>query len=43
MTDSQEGHVFMLAFDGKSITEVARTQLTGEDGKILAAATAVWL
>ncbi|KAI4748645.1 Muconate cycloisomerase 1 [Aureobasidium sp. EXF-12298] len=43
MTDSQEGYVFMLAFDGKRITEVARTQLTGDDGKTLAAATAVWL
>jgi carboxy-cis,cis-muconate cyclase len=43
MTDSQEGYVFMLAFDGNKITEVARTQLIGEDGKALAAATAVWL
>jgi carboxy-cis,cis-muconate cyclase len=43
MTDSQEGYVFMLAFDGEKITEVARTQLIGEDGKTLAAATAVWL
>jgi carboxy-cis,cis-muconate cyclase len=43
MTDSQEGYVFVLAFDGKEITEVARTQLVGEDGKSLAAATAVWL
>ncbi|KAI4727239.1 Muconate cycloisomerase 1 [Aureobasidium sp. EXF-10728] len=43
MTDSQEGYVFILAFDGKKIMEVARTQLVGEDGKTLAAATAVWL
>ncbi|CAD0109529.1 unnamed protein product [Aureobasidium uvarum] len=43
MTDSQEGYVFILAFDGKKITEVARTQLLGEDGMTLAAATAVWL
>ncbi|KAG9944157.1 Muconate cycloisomerase 1, partial [Aureobasidium melanogenum] len=43
MTDSQEGYVFMLAFDGKKIKEIARTQLLGEDGKSLAAATAVWL
>jgi carboxy-cis,cis-muconate cyclase len=43
MTDSQEGFVFILAFDGKRMTEVARTQLVGEDGKSLAAATAVWL
>jgi carboxy-cis,cis-muconate cyclase len=43
MTDSQEGYVFVLAFDGKKITEVARTQLVGDDGKPLAAATAVWL
>ncbi|KAI4717064.1 Muconate cycloisomerase 1 [Aureobasidium sp. EXF-10727] len=43
MTDSQEGYVFILAFDGKKIMEVARTQLVGKDGKTLAAATAVWL
>ncbi|KAH0354527.1 Muconate cycloisomerase 1, partial [Aureobasidium melanogenum] len=43
MTDSQEGYVFMLAFDGKKIREIARTQLLGEDGNTLAAATAVWL
>lgn len=43
MTDSQEGFVFVLAFDGNKIVEVARRQLVGEDGKTLAAATAVWL
>ena len=43
MTDSQEGFVFILSFDGSKISEVARTQLRGEDGKNLAAATAVWL
>ncbi|KAI5203888.1 Muconate cycloisomerase 1 [Aureobasidium subglaciale] len=43
MTDSEEGYVFVLAFDGSKIKEVARKQLVGEDGKTLAAATAVWL
>ncbi|KAI5253089.1 Muconate cycloisomerase 1 [Aureobasidium subglaciale] len=43
LTDSEEGYVFVLSFDGSKITEVARTQLVDEDGKTLAAATAVWL
>jgi carboxy-cis,cis-muconate cyclase len=43
VTDSQEGYVFMLAFDGRKIKEVARRQLIDDDGKSLAAATAVWL
>lgn len=43
MTDSEEGLVFVLSFDGKQIREVARTQLVGDNGKPLAAATAVWL
>lgn len=44
MTDSQEGWVFMLSFDGKVIKEVARVNLGKTDkGDIVQAATAVWL
>lgn len=43
LTDSAEGYVFVLGFDGKKFHEAARVQLKGEDGKTLAAATAVWL
>ncbi|GAA5893202.1 lactonase family protein [Sporobolomyces salmoneus] len=44
LTDSEEGLVFILAFDGKKITEVARTKLEyGGDQKVVGAATAVWL
>ncbi|KAF1344916.1 muconate cycloisomerase I, MLE [Delphinella strobiligena] len=43
LTDSQEGYVFVLGFDGKRFHEAARTQLFGDDGKPLASATAVWL
>jgi len=43
LTDSQEGYVFILSFDGARFKEAARTQLIGEDGKPLASATAVWL
>ncbi|GAA6046442.1 hypothetical protein JCM3770_004926 [Rhodotorula araucariae] len=39
LTDSEEGLVMVLAWDGKEITEVARTQLPRGAG----AATAVWL
>jgi carboxy-cis,cis-muconate cyclase len=44
MTDSQEGWVFILSFDGESITEVTRLNLgkTDED-EVVGAATAVWL
>ncbi len=44
MTDTEEGWVFMLSFDGKEIKEVARLSLgKKEDGKVIQAATAVWL
>lgn len=44
MTDSQEGWVFMLGFDGKKIEEVARVNLgKTEKGGVVQAATAVWL
>jgi carboxy-cis,cis-muconate cyclase len=44
LTDSQEGWVFMLGFDGKVITEVARLNLGKTDeGGVVQAATAVWL
>lgn len=43
LTDSQEGWVFVLAFDGVEIGLVGRVRLVGEGGKGLAAATAVWL
>lgn len=38
LTDSEEGYVFVLVFDGKQVNEVARLMLP--EGK---AATAVWL
>ncbi|KAK3058617.1 hypothetical protein LTR09_000182 [Extremus antarcticus] len=44
MTDSQEGWVFMLSFDGKEIREVARLNMgKTDDGKVVGCATAVWL
>jgi len=44
MTDSEEGWVFMLAFDGKEVREVARLNLgKTEEGEVVKAATAVWL
>lgn len=43
LTDSQEGFVFILSFDGKKLREVARLQLKTETGDIAGAATAVWL
>lgn len=39
LTDSEEGFVFVLSWDGKKITEVARVNLGDGEG----AATAVWL
>lgn len=39
LTDSEEGFVFVLSWDGKKIAEVARVQLGEGEG----AATAVWL
>ncbi|KAK3702222.1 hypothetical protein LTR37_015054 [Vermiconidia calcicola] len=44
MTDSEEGWVFMLSFDGNEISEVARLNLgKTDDGGVVGAATAVWL
>ena len=45
LTDSQEGWVFMLSFNGKNIAEVARVKLTDERDErlVVKAATAVWL
>ncbi|QIX01015.1 hypothetical protein AMS68_006532 [Peltaster fructicola] len=44
MTDSEQGWVFILAFDGTSISETARVKLgQAEDGQGIQAATAVWL
>lgn len=44
MTDSEEGWVFALSFDGKEIKEIARVTLgKTEEGKVKQAATAVWL
>jgi carboxy-cis,cis-muconate cyclase len=44
MTDSLEGWVFMLSFDGEEVKEVARVSLGKTDaGEVVQAATAVWL
>ncbi|CAK3998606.1 Muconate cycloisomerase 1 [Lecanosticta acicola] len=44
LTDSQEGWVSVLSFDGKKINEVAKVNLgKTEEGKVVGAATAVWL
>jgi carboxy-cis,cis-muconate cyclase len=43
LTDSQDGWIFILGFDGKKFHEAARTRLVGEDNNGLACATAVWL
>jgi carboxy-cis,cis-muconate cyclase len=44
LCDSQEGWVSVLSFDGKKIQEVAKVNLgKTEDGKVVAAATPVWL
>ena len=44
MTDSEEGWVFALSFDGREIKEIARVNLgKTEDGEVRQAATAVWL
>ena len=46
MTDSEEGFVFVLSWDGRTIKEAARTNLNNgindSEGKH-GAATAVWL
>lgn len=44
LTDSQEGWVSVLSFDGKKIKEVAKVNLgKTEEGKVVMAATPVWL
>ena len=45
LTDSEEGWVFAVSWDGKEIKEVARTKLeeAGVEGGVVKAATAVWL
>lgn len=43
LTDSQEGRVSILSFNGRAISEVANVQLKTDDGEIATAATAVWL
>lgn len=44
LTDSEEGSVFVLAFDGKKIEEITRVKLAeGNHDGVVKAATAVWL
>ncbi|KAK5128027.1 hypothetical protein LTR85_005144 [Meristemomyces frigidus] len=44
LTDSEEGWVSILGFDGRKLSEVAKVNLgKTEDGQIVQAATAVWL
>jgi len=44
LTDSEEGWVFVLRFDGQALQEVARVKLgKTEDGAVVGAATTVWL
>ncbi|KAK5118287.1 hypothetical protein LTR62_002800 [Meristemomyces frigidus] len=44
LTDSKDGWVFVLSFDGKNVNEVARLSLgKTEEGEVAQAATAVWL
>ena len=44
LTDTEEGFVFVVAFNGKLIKEAARLKLTEEgDTDLVKAATAVWL
>ncbi|KAK4546676.1 hypothetical protein LTR36_001894 [Oleoguttula mirabilis] len=44
MTDSEKGWVFILAFDGQTLSEVTRVNLgKTEDGQVVQAATAIWL
>ncbi len=44
MTDSEEGWVFMLSFDGNEIREVARLNLgKNDEGEVVGCATAVWM
>lgn len=44
LTDSEEGWVFVLGFDGKEVREVARLSLgRTEEGEVVGVATAVWV
>lgn len=43
LTDSEEGWVVILGWNGKKFREVASVKLKGEDGSVVGAATAVWL
>lgn len=43
LTDSEQGFVVILGFDGKKFREVAATKLQRENGEVAQAATAVWL
>lgn len=43
LTDSEEGWVVVLGWDGKTFREVASVRLKGENGSVVGAATAVWL
>lgn len=43
LTDSEEGWVVILGWDGERLREVAAVKLKGEDGSVVGAATAVWL
>lgn len=43
MTDSEQGFVVILGFDGRKFREVASTKLERENGEVAQAATAVWL
>lgn len=43
LTDSEQGFVVILAFDGSKFREVASTKLVRDGGEVAQAATAVWL
>lgn len=43
LTDSLEGWVFILSFDGKTVREIARVKLEEQGYEVVKAATAVWL
>lgn len=43
LTDSEEGWVVILGWNGKRFREVAANKLEAEDGQVVQAATAVWL
>lgn len=43
ITDSEQGYVSILGFDGNKLREVAVTKLELENGEVAPAATAVWL